>query len=357
MTTTPPALAASASSKPRFTILGAGSWGLTLATLAAQAEGMQAAHPSEGYQVCLWDRTPAKIEALKATRRSEFPVAVELPPWVELTSDLAQAVSGAEAVVFVVTAKATRQVAQAILATGALPAQARLVNASKGIEFPSLQPMSSVLAEVFPHHALAVLSGPTLAKEILAGLPTACTVASQNKETASWLQERLTCSRLFRLYTQSDVVGVEYAGSLKNVFAIASGYMDAQRMGNNARAALLTRGLAEMTRFCLAFGAEESTLYGLAGLGDLLATCNSPLSRNYQVGYRLGQGETLAAILDDMKVVAEGVHTAKAVHQLAKERGLDTPIVELVVNTLNGQGVSGEQMIRSLMSRKLKQEH
>lgn len=338
----------------KLCILGTGSWGLTLAWISAQS---QLRDPDKArMQVTLWGRNEAKVEAFNQNRHVDFPVQMDIPASVEITSNLAAAVKDADAVLFVVTAKATREVAQAILATGALPETAMLVNASKGLEYPSLKPMSQVLKEYFPHHKIGVLSGPTLAKEILKGLPTACTISAESLETAKILQELLNCDRQFRLYTNTDVLGVELAGASKNVFAIASGFMTAKELGDNAKASLLTRGLAEMARFCLAQNAEESTIYGLAGLGDMLATCNSPLSRNFQVGFRLGKGEPLDAILADMKVVAEGVQAAKAVHKIAKELGLDMPIVDLVVQAVSGTEVSQEMMVRSLMNRKLKAE-
>ncbi len=338
----------------KLCILGTGSWGLTLAWISAQS---QLRDPDKArMQVTLWGRNEAKVTEFKQNRHVDFPVQMDIPASVEITSDLATAVKDADAVLFVVTAKATREVAQAILATGALPETAMLVNASKGLEYPSLKPMSQVLKDYFPDHKIGVLSGPTLAKEILKGLPTACTISAESLETAKILQELLNCDRQFRLYTNTDVLGVELAGASKNVFAIASGFMTAKELGDNAKASLLTRGLAEMARFCLAQNAEESTIYGLAGLGDMLATCNSPLSRNFQVGFRLGKGEPLEAILADMKVVAEGVQAAKAVHKIAKELGLDMPIVDLVVQAVSGSEVSQEMMVRSLMNRKLKAE-
>ena len=340
----------------KIAILGAGSWGLTLAWLATNQQRKSACGAILTNNIVLWDRNPEKIAQFKANPNVTFPVTLTMPQNLMLTSNLEEAISGAEAVLFVVTSKATRQVAEQIKALNVISPNTILINASKGIEFPSLKPMSTVLKEVFPTHRVGVLSGPTLAKEILTGLPTAATVAAEDLETAEWLQDRLNCNERFRLYTNTDLVGVELAGALKNVFAIASGYMAAKNMGDNARAALLTRGLAEMARFCLKMGAEMPTIYGLSGLGDLLATCNSPLSRNYQVGYRLGKGETLEEILADIKVVAEGVQTAFAVFELAKTMGIETPIVELVVNALSGQVVSGAMMIKSLMSRKLKQE-
>jgi glycerol-3-phosphate dehydrogenase (NAD(P)+) len=345
MTATPPR---------KITILGTGSWGLTLAWLLSQRNACRNA--GEASPITLWGRNETKIQALRANRHVDFPVDVTLPEDVELTSCLTTAIQNADVVLFVVTAKATREVADAIKQTEALKPGAILVNASKGIEYPSLQPMSSVLHDVFPHHAVGVLSGPTLAKEVLAGLPTACTISAETMETAEMLQEVLNYDKQFRLYTNTDITGVELAGSLKNVFAIASGFMGAKGMGDNAKAALLTRGLAEMARFCLTQGADESTIYGLAGLGDMLATCSSPLSRNFQVGFRLGRGETLEDILRDMKVVAEGVHTARAVYAMSQALKLDMPIVQMVVGAVSGTPISSEMMIKSLMARKLKAE-
>jgi glycerol-3-phosphate dehydrogenase (NAD(P)+) len=330
-------------------ILGAGSWGLTLAWLLANRNEP---HPP----ITLWTRHEAKAQELNANRHVTFPVNVTLPDNVLITSDLSATVAKADIIVMVVTSQGTRSVAEAMLATGQVSPKAYLVNASKGIEFPSLKPISAVLAEVFPHNPQAVLSGPTLAKEILHGLPTAASIASPQADVAESLQQALSCSRLFRLYSNTDMMGVELGGALKNVIAIASGFMQAKQLGENARAALMTRGLAEMARFCLSYGAQSETIYGLSGLGDLLATCNSPLSRNYQVGYRLGKGETLEAILTDMRVVAEGVSTARAVGDLAKQQGLDCPIVDLVNNALAGHTVSEEMMIKSLMARRLKSE-
>jgi glycerol-3-phosphate dehydrogenase (NAD(P)+) len=360
---TPTALQPTALKPTKITILGAGSWGLTLAFVVAtlaQKQAQSAATPLvvSPVHVTLWDRTPAKLQRFEKQGRSiEKPVRLQLPANVVLEPDLTTAVAGAEAIIFVVTSKATREVACAVQATQQVGATTILVNASKGIEFPSLKPMSSVLKEVFPNNPVAVMSGPTLAQEIADGKPTACTVASQDLATAEWLQQQLSCSSLLRLYTHTDVMGVELAGALKNVFAIASGFMVSQELGENARAALLTRGLAEMSRFCIHLGAEDSTLYGLSGLGDLLATCNSPLSRNYQVGYRLGKQEALAHILDTMGQVAEGVHTVNAVVKLATDAGIDMPIASMVHAVINGRLIDAQQMIGVLMNRRLKPEH
>jgi glycerol-3-phosphate dehydrogenase (NAD(P)+) len=332
----------------KLAILGAGSWGLTLAWLSAQSHLER--------EIWLWDRKPEKIDRFKANRAITFPVNVTLPESVILTSCLKEATEGADAVLFVVTTAGTREVAETLKALNCLSDTSILINASKGIEFPSLKSLSTILSEIFPDNPVAVLSGPTLAGEILEGLPTAGVVASKEVHVSECLQANLSRENRFRVYSNKDMIGVELGGALKNVFAIASGYIHAKGYGENARAALITRGLAEMTRFSVAMGADQQTLYGLSGLGDMLATCSSPLSRNYQVGLRLGKGEKLANILEDMRVVAEGVHTTRSVKALATQLAVDCPIVDVVEYALSGKPLSDEMLIRSLMSRKLKPE-
>jgi len=339
----------------KLAILGAGSWGLTLAWLCAaenHANGVAADNIAKS--VWLWDRKPEKIADMRKDRTVRFPVPVILPESLHLTDSLAEAIADADVILSVVTANGTREVLQRLQAEAVLKPGAVMVNASKGIEFPSLKRMSEVFAEELPAHPYAVLSGPTLALEILNGLPTACSIACTDADIAENLQYFLS-HELFRLYSNTDVIGVELGGALKNIFAIASGYMRAKKLGDNAWGALLTRGLAEMTRFSVMMGADQKTLYGLSGLGDLLATANSPLSRNYQVGARLAGGESLDEILADLKVVAEGVKTTHAVSQLSQKLGLDAPIVQMVEMCLSGP-FSEKMIIKSLMSRKLKSE-
>ncbi len=328
----------------KLAILGAGSWGLTLAWL------MAAQHDN----VWLWDRNADKVETLNRDRKVHFPLPVILPQKLNLTASLAEAVQDADVVLLVVTVNGTREVLCRLRDDIQLPPHTVLVNASKGIEFPSLKRMSEVFAEEMPSNPYAVISGPTLALEILNGLPTACSIACKDIEIAEALQRDLS-QDLFRLYSNTDVTGVELGGALKNIFAIASGYMKEKQLGDNALGALITRGLAEMTRFSVALGADQKTLYGMSGLGDLLATANSPLSRNFQVGARLAKGETLEQILADLKVVAEGVKTTHAVYALSQKMGLDTPIVEMVQMCLSGP-FSEKMIVKSLMTRKLKSE-
>ncbi|MFN8615067.1 MAG: NAD(P)H-dependent glycerol-3-phosphate dehydrogenase [Vampirovibrionales bacterium] len=328
----------------RIAILGAGSWGLTLAWLTSQA----------GHRVSLWARSNATIQRLETNRSIAFPVTLTLPDEVYLTTDLAEAVEGADIVILVVTSAGTRSVLEQLSALQALSPSAVLLNASKGIEYPSLKTLSSVVAEYFPHQPSAVLSGPTLAPEILKGLPTAAVAACHDQVIAETLQQALSTDR-FRLYTNTDVIGTEMGGSLKNIFAIVSGFMQAKQLGDNAQSTLITRGLAEMTRFSMGMGADVQTLYGLSGLGDLLATCNSPLSRNYQVGYRLAQGQSLETILAQLNMVAEGVKTTYAVCELADLHGLDVPIVRQVRKAFEGDFCE-QEIIHTLMSRRLKAE-
>lgn len=326
------------------TVLGAGSWGITLAWLAHL----------NGHKVTLWDRKSEKIDAFQQNRVINFPVSVEIPDAITLTDDLSLAMAEPSIVILAVTSNGTRPVLEQIQANGLLSKETILVNASKGIEYPSLKPLSHVIKEICPDNPHAVLAGPTLAPEILKGLPTAATISTETEELGHFLQKQLSTER-FRLYTNQDVVGTEMGGALKNVFAIVSGYMNARNMGDNACSTLITRGLAEMTRFCVAQGASVETLYGLSGLGDLLATCNSPLSRNYQVGYRMASGACLDDILTSLGMVAEGVKTTYAVCELAEKMGLDMPVVHLVKAAFEGD-FSDEAMIRTLMSRRLKAE-
>lgn len=326
------------------TVLGAGSWGLTLAWLLDQS----------GHKVRLWDRKPEKIATIKANRSVSFPVQVTLNDSIELTDDLEHALYQTNMIIFAVTTAGTRPMTEAIINLGPIDRNVIMINASKGIDQETLKVPSTLLNIAFPHNPIATLSGPTLAPEILKGLPTAAVVAAHKADTAEEVQKALSTER-FRLYTNTDMMGTDLGGALKNIFAIVSGYMQAKHLGDNAQSTLITRGLAEMTRFSLAMGADIQTLYGLSGLGDLLATCNSPLSRNYQVGYRLAQGQTLDDILINLHMVAEGVKTTEAVCQLSNQLNLDMPVVNLVRKAFQGE-FSEQDMIHTLMSRRLKSE-
>ena len=215
--------------------------------------------------------------------------------------------------------------------------------------------MSEVIKQELPNVKPVILSGPTMAKEVLAGLPTAACVACEDEEKALYAQKCLNVSSKFRLYTNSDVIGVELGGSLKNVIAIASGFAGEMGLGDNARGALLTRGMAEIVRVSVALGANPATLYGLSGMGDLIATCSSPLSRNYTVGSMLGKGKKIDDILKELGSVAEGVKTSKAVCELAKKLNIETPVSSAIYEAVYTD-ITPSEVLEKLMNRKLKKE-
>ena len=253
----------------KLTVLGAGCWGLTLAWLL-----------SDNFeQITVWGREKDLSDDLKINKHTTKPLEVQLDKKTEITSDLTSAIDGADIILSVIATSGTRDVCENLKKAGIKNSQI-LVNASKGIELPSLMRMSEVIKEVLPEQKLVILSGPTLAREVLAGKPTAACVACENIETATFVQKAMNVADRFRLYTNTDVIGVELGGSLKNVIAIASGFAHEMGLGDNCSGALLTRGMAEIVRVSLQLGANPSTLYGLSGMGDLIATCSSPLSRN-----------------------------------------------------------------------------
>jgi glycerol-3-phosphate dehydrogenase (NAD(P)+) len=328
----------------KLTVLGAGSWGLTLTWLLS----------NNFDKVTLWSRKEDISEELLQTKSTTKPLEVKLDQKVEITSNLEEAINGAEIILLVVATAGIRSVCQKLNEAGIKPEQV-IVNTSKGLDLPGLYRMSEVIKQELPNNPVAVLSGPTLAKEVLKGLPTAASVACENIETAEFVQKNITVPGRFRLYTNTDVVGVELGGSLKNVIAIASGFVDAMGLGDNARGAILTRGLAEIVRISVSLGANPSTLYGLSGIGDLIATCSSPFSRNYQVGYKLGQGKKINEILEEVGTVAEGVKTSKAVCELAKKLGIETPVSGIIFEGVNTD-ISPKEILNKLMDRELKSE-
>ena len=328
----------------KLTVLGAGSWGLCLTKLLT----------NNFEEITLWSREEDLSEELLATKSTRAPFFITLDKKVQITSDMEEAVKDAKIILMVVSTVAVRSVCERLKEAGIKEDQI-LVNASKGLELPGLYRMSEVISDVLPDNKVAVLSGPTLAREVLRGMPTAASIACEDMETANFLMESLTVSDRFRLYSNDDVIGVEFGGSLKNVIAIASGFLEAMNLGENARGALLTRGLSEMARISIALGANPSTLYGLSGVGDLIATCSSPLSRNYQVGYLLGQGKKLDDVLKEVGTVAEGVKTAKAVIELAKKLDIEVPVAEAVYEALYTD-ITPEDVVKKLMTRKLKSE-
>lgn len=325
-------------------VLGSGGWGTALATHLARA----------GHDVRLWGRDAALMRTLQTTRVNEvYLPGVTIPDAVTPTTDLADAVRGVSFVVAAVPSHGLRQVARAL--APALTPDATLVSATKGIEVDSLYRMSEVLRqECGGSHPIVVLSGPSFAAELGRCLPTAVVAASDDPFAVARVMEEFR-SGAFRLYESDDVVGVEIGGALKNVIAIAAGAAEGLGLGYNAKAGLITRGLAEIARLAVAAGGRRDTLAGLAGLGDLVLTCTGALSRNRQFGIELGKGRPAAEILAGMKAVAEGVRTAGAALTLGARFGLELPITQQVVDVIEGR-TSPRDAVSALMDRPQKPE-
>lgn len=328
----------------KLTVLGAGCWGLTLAWLLTD----------NFEEITVWGRACDLTEDLIKNKHTSKPLEVQLNEKIEITSDLAAAIKDADIILSVVATSGTRDVCENLKKSG-INSEQILVNASKGIELPSLLRMSEVIKDVLPDQKLAILSGPTLAKEVLAGKPTAACVASEDMQVAEFVQRACNVSGKFRLYTNSDVIGVELGGSLKNVIAIASGFAHAMNLGDNCAGTLLTRGMAEIVRVSIQLGANPSTLYGLSGMGDLIATCSSPMSRNYTVGSMLGQGKKIDDILRELGSVAEGVKTSKAICELAKKLDIEVPVSNAIYEAVYTD-ITPDELLAKLMNRKLKEE-
>ena len=331
---------------PHIAVIGAGAWGTTLARHCAL----------KGLPVRLWAYERAVVDFIQRRRENlAFLPGVTLPPPLEASDSLAEVVSGADLVLFAVPSHAARSVLAQMAPVLAAPIP--VISATKGIEEETLKLMSEVMRETLAspfHRALAFLSGPSFASEVCLGLPTAVVLAGEDAELVRRLQV-LLMTPMFRVYAGSDAVGVQLGGALKNVMAVAAGVVDGLKLGHNARAALITRGLAEMIRLGRAMGADTRTFYGLSGIGDLVLTCTGPLSRNHTVGVRLGQGERLSDILKDTSAVAEGVRTSRAAGGLAVRHRIEMPIVNEVCAVLF-EGKSPRQAVGELMERAAKEE-
>ena len=328
----------------KLTVLGAGCWGLTLAWLLTDNFD----------EVCVWGRTCDLKEDLIQNKHCSKPLEVQLDKSVKITDNLQEAIKDAEIILSVVATVGVRDVCEKLKQAGIKNEQI-VVNASKGLELNTLMRMSEVIKDVLPEQRLAILSGPTLAKEVLAGKPTAASVACEDMETAKFVQQACNVPNRFRLYTNNDVIGVELGGSLKNVIAIASGFAHTMDLGDNCMGSLLTRGMAEIVRISVKLGAKPSTLYGLSGMGDLIATCSSPMSRNYTVGSMLGKGKKINDILAELGSVAEGVKTSKAVCDLAKKLGEEVPVSSAIYEAVYTD-ITPQEVLSKLMNRKLKEE-
>lgn len=329
-------------------VIGAGSWGTALACLLG----------SQGLPVRLWGRRPehlADITKIRENRR--YLPGVLLPESIHPEPDLLRAVRDCVCVVLVVPSHGLREACRQLLP--ALRPGSLLVSATKGIENESLQTMTQVMdgelrAQSLAGHPLVVLSGPSFAREVAAGLPAAVTVASTD-QAAAIVAQQLFATPWFRVYSSSDVIGLEISAALKNVIAIAAGISDGLGFGTNARAALITRGLAEITRLGLRLGADARTFAGLGGLGDLVLTCTGDLSRNRTLGLKLGAGLSLPQALAEMTMVAEGVKSTQSGFQLAQRLGVEMPILTQVHRILY-DGLSAAEAVRELLTRELKEE-
>ncbi len=300
-----------------LTVIGAGAWGTALADLASRNDHL----------VRIWSRSSPET--------------------------LAESADGADVILSAVSMKGVRSVIEQLQVLD-IPKETIFITATKGLDPETTHTPSQIWQEAFPDNPVVVLSGPNLSKEIKKGLPAATVVASENEKAACFAQ-MIFSSETFRVYVNTDPLGTELGGTLKNVVAIASGVCDGLQLGTNAKAALLTRALPEMIRVGTQLGAETETFFGLSGLGDLLATCDSPLSRNYQVGYGLAQGKTLDEILENLEGTAEGVNTANVLVKLANNEQIPVPIARQVYRLLKGQSTP-EEAVQALMERELKAE-
>jgi glycerol-3-phosphate dehydrogenase (NAD(P)+) len=330
--------------RTHFCILGAGAWGTTVALVLAQ-------HPD--HRVSLWSTRPERAQELQQRRESvDLLPGVVIPPEIAVTADIGEAADQADLVIVAIPTIYLRTTLTRL--QGSLPSTCPMLSLVKGVERETFLRPTEILEQLTGNEHLAVLSGPSHAEEVSRELPTSVVVASDDPTLARWVQQCFSTDR-FRVYTNLDIVGVELAGALKNVIAIAAGVGDGLRLGDNAKSSLLTRGLVEISRFGVAHGAEPQTFFGLAGLGDLITTCISRHGRNRHVGERLALGEKLPAILGAMRMVAEGVYTAESVHQRAQQMGIAMPITAAVFDILYNEK-DPREAVTDLMLRTPKSE-
>ena len=327
----------------KIAVIGDGGWGTTLSLLLHEKR----------YDVVLWGAFPDYVKELKAKRMNrKYLPGIPIPKNLKITSNLDEAIDNAEAVILAVPSQFMRSICQKIADNG-FP-DAIFVSGAKGIENETLMRMSEVIYEVLGDVNLAVISGPNLSLEVAKKMPSAATVSSKNIETARKVQNIFMTDHL-RIYTNTDMIGVELGGALKNIIAIAAGIVDGLGMGTNTKSALLTRGLVEITRLGVAMGAKAKTFSGLSGLGDLATTCFSSLSRNHNFGYRIGKGESVDAILKSTEMVIEGVKTSKSAYDLSLKYNVEMPIITEVYKVIY-ESKAPLEGIKSLMKRPPKSE-
>lgn len=327
----------------KVAVIGSGSWGTALAVMLQK----------HGHDVVIWSRRQDAVEEMQREQENRrYLPGVMLPEGLNFTTDREKAVKDAEIIILSVPSKAVRETAMDF-APYFTPNQV-LVNVAKGLEESSLKRLSQVIQECVPQCQVCVLSGPSHAEEVARDIPTTCLIASENEETAKMVQGEFMNPR-FRLYTNTDVIGVEMGAALKNVMALAAGASDGLGFGDNTKAAIMTRGIAEMRRLGVEMGGKTETFAGLSGIGDLIVTCTSMHSRNRRAGILLGQGKSLQETLGEIKMVVEGVNTVQAAYKLAKEHNVEMPITNAIYEVLF-QGKNTKQAVLELMSRDGKAE-
>lgn len=327
----------------KVNVLGAGSWGTALSLLLHK----------NGHQVKLWSALENEVKMLNEKREHESKLpGVHIPEDVEITTDLEKCLEDADVAVLAVPSPFTRSTAKQ-MAPFVKKGQI-IVNVAKGVEENTLMTLSEIISEEIPSANVCVLSGPSHAEEVGRGIPTTCVVSAEKRETAEYLQG-IFMSPVFRVYTTPDILGVELGGALKNVIALAAGTADGLGYGDNTKAALITRGIAEIARLGTKMGASMETFYGLSGMGDLIVTCASVHSRNRKAGYLMGQGYTMQQAMDEVKMVVEGVYSAKAAKSLAEKYDVEMPII-MEVNKVLFEGKTAADAVRDLMIRDKKVE-
>lgn len=327
----------------KVTVIGSGSWGTALAVMLQK----------HGHDVVIWSRRQDAVDEMQRDRENKkYLPGIALPEELIVTTDREKAVKDAEIIILSVPSKAVRQTAMDFAPY--LTKDQILVNVAKGLEESSLKRLSQVIEECIPQCEICILSGPSHAEEVARDIPTTCLIASENEETAKMVQGEFMNPR-FRLYTNTDVIGVEMGAALKNVMALAAGASDGLGFGDNTKAAIMTRGIAEMRRLGVEMGGRAETFGGLSGIGDLIVTCTSMHSRNRRAGILLGQGKSLAETLDEIQMVVEGVNTVQAAYKLAKEHHVEMPITNAIYEVLF-QGKNTKQAVLDLMSRDGKAE-
>ncbi|MDO5572435.1 MAG: NAD(P)H-dependent glycerol-3-phosphate dehydrogenase [bacterium] len=328
----------------KVSVIGAGSWGTALALLLYH----------NGHQVTVWSIVPSEIEMLQKEHehKDKLP-GVKLPEDMIFTTDLQEAVQGRDLLVLAVPSPYTRSTAKllkAVTENGQI-----IMDVAKGIEEGTLMTLSQIIQEEVPQANVAVLSGPSHAEEVGRGIPTSCVVGAKDRTTAEFLQNTFM-NEVFRVYTSSDMLGMELGGALKNVVALAAGMADGLGYGDNTKAALITRGISEIARLGIAMGGKAETFYGLTGIGDLIVTCASMHSRNRRAGILIGQGKTMQEAMDEVKMVVEGVYSAKAAVALSEKYQVEMPIIEQV-NLILFHGKKADEAVKDLMIRDKKLEH